>query len=230
MTITYHEDVEQGSDEWKALRCGRLTASETKLILTPTLKIADNDKVRAHVFELAAQRISGYVEPTYIGEHMLRGKADEVDARILYSQKYAEVDEVGFITTDAPGFVIGYSPDGLVGKEGLIECKSRIQKYQIQTITDMEVPEEFVLQLQMGLYVTKRKWIDFVSYSGGLPMVTIRQEPIQKMQDAISEASALFEQKVVERVSLYEDRLKSDARLIPTERKVEQEMFLGTGE
>ena len=44
MTIKYHADITQGSDEWFALRCGLLTASEMKLILTPTLKKANNEK------------------------------------------------------------------------------------------------------------------------------------------------------------------------------------------
>ena len=59
MTITIHESVEQGSDEWLALRCGLITASEMKLLLTlAKLAIADNDKVRAHVWELLAQRVT----------------------------------------------------------------------------------------------------------------------------------------------------------------------------
>ena len=52
-------------------RCGLLTASEMKLIITPTLKIASNDKERAHIYELAAQRITNYVEPSYVGDDKL---------------------------------------------------------------------------------------------------------------------------------------------------------------
>ena len=48
--IKYHTDLVQGSDEWLAARRGILTASEMKLILTPTLKAAINDKTRAHVW------------------------------------------------------------------------------------------------------------------------------------------------------------------------------------
>ncbi len=74
--ITYYPDLIQGSDEWKSARCGLLTASEMKLIITPTtLKIASNDKERAHLYELLAQRITRYVEPSYISDDMLRGSA-----------------------------------------------------------------------------------------------------------------------------------------------------------
>jgi hypothetical protein len=49
--IRYFPDLEQGSDAWLAARCGLLTASEMKLILTPALKIANNDKARSHLYE-----------------------------------------------------------------------------------------------------------------------------------------------------------------------------------
>jgi predicted phage-related endonuclease len=174
MTIKHHQDLIQGSDEWHAARCGLLTASEMKLILTPTLKVADNAKTRVHLWELAAQRITNYVEPTYIGDAMLRGHEDEILARALYSERYAPVEETGFVTNDKWGFTLGCSPDGLVGTDGMIEAKSRCQKYQIQTIVEEYregvIPEEYLLQVQTALLVTGRKWCDFLSYSGGLPM------------------------------------------------------------
>jgi hypothetical protein len=52
------------------------------------------------------------------------------------------------------GFRIGYSPDGLVGDDGLIEVKSRRQKKQLQTILADEVPAENMAQLQCGLLVS----------------------------------------------------------------------------
>jgi len=123
MTITYHKDLVQGSEEWLAARCGLLTASEMHLIVTPTLKAASNDKERTHLYELLAQRITGYVEPQYISDDMLRGMDEEITALDLYSKHHSKIDRVGFITNDKWGFTIGYSPDAVVGKEGLVECK-----------------------------------------------------------------------------------------------------------
>jgi len=224
--ITYHDDLIQGSDEWLAARCGLLTASEMKLILTPTLKVASNDKERAHLYELLAQRITGHVEPHYVSDDMLRGREDEVEARILYAERYAPVVECGFITSNRWGFTLGYSPDGLVGDDGLIECKSRRQKYQVETIISGEMPAEYALQAQTGLLVSGRKWLDFVSYSGGLPMVTVRVYPDPAIQDAIIAAATGFEDRLVAKAAAYIERLASSARLIRTERRVEQEMFL----
>jgi hypothetical protein len=221
MTIRYHADLMQGDDAWLAARCGILTASEMKLALTPTLKIADNDKIRSHVYELAAQRITRYVEPHYIGDDMLRGMTDEIDARAIYAQHNAPVQEVGFITNDEWGFVLGYSPDGLVGDSGLIECKSRRQKFQVETICKMEIPGDYVLQVQTGLLVSRREWLDFVSFSAGLPMVVIRAFPDAVIQDAILNAAHSCEKKIADAIARYD---QISVGLIKTERKVEQEI------
>lgn len=210
MTTTYHPEVTQGSDEWHALRRGILTASEVKLILTPTLKLANNEKTRQHVYEIAAQRISEYTEPSYIGDDMLRGWDDEVRARDLYSATRAPVTETGFVTNDDLGFTLGYSPDGLVGDDGLIECKSRRQKYQVQTISTGEVPDDYVLQLQTGLLVTGRKWLDFISYSGGLPMFVCRVLPDPAIIDAIKTAATEFEVKVRQVVQSFYDNVAAN--------------------
>lgn len=212
-----------------AARCGLLTASEMKLIVTPTLKAASNDKERAHLYELLAQRITRYVEPHYVGDDMLRGQADEITARILYDKEYAPVTDVGFITNSRWGFTLGYSPDGVVGDNGLLECKSRRQKYQVQTVVECieagKIPDDFVIQVQTGLLVSEREWLDFVSYSGGLPMVTVRVYPDLEIQAAIIKAAEAFEARLAEKLATYRAAIASSARLIPTERTVYQEMF-----
>lgn len=223
MTITYHADVVQGSDEWIAMRRGLITASEMNLLLTPTLKIAANDKSRAHIYELAAQRISQYVEPHYISDDMLRGREEEILARSLYAEKYYAVQDVGFVTNDDHGFTIGYSPDGLVGDDGLIECKSRRQKYQVQTIIEGVMPDEYLLQVQTGLLVTGRKWLDFVSYCGGLPMAVIRVTPDATVQAAIIDAARKAEADIAAKIAAFK---LAAAMLVPTERRVEQEMVV----
>jgi len=221
--LVYHGEYAQGSQEWLQARCGMLTASEVKLILTPTLKIADNDKTRAHLWELLAQRVNQYVEPHFIGDDMLRGHEDEIYARLLYSEKYAEVTtDVAFMTNDRFGFTLGYSPDGMVGDDGLIECKSRRQKFQAQTICEGKVPDEYMLQLQTALLVSHRKWIDFVSYSGGMPMYVQRVEPDTDIQEAIVNAAKAFEDRLQEKLAVYQNEA---AKFHSTERRIEQEMF-----
>lgn len=234
MGLHIHENLTQGSDAWLAARLGLITASEMKLLLTPTLKTANNEKTRAHLYELAAQRISGFVEPSYVSDDMLRGMQDEIDARELYEEKCAPVQEVGFITNDRWGFTLGYSPDGMVGDDGLIEVKSRGQKFQVQTIIENVViargetiPPDFSMQCQTALLVSERDWLDFISYSNGMPMAVIRVYPNDAVQEAIIESCAAAEERIATIIADYNGALKgSAARLFPTERKERQEMFL----
>lgn len=226
--IVHHHDLVQGSDEWHRARCGLITASEVKLLLTPTLKQANNDKSRAHLWELAAQRISNYVEPSYVSDDMLRGHEEEFYARQLYAERIAPVEECGFVTNDEWGFTLGCSPDGLVGRDGMIECKSRRQKYQVQTIVehwrDGTVPDDYILQVQTAMIVTDREWCDLISYHGGLPMIPMRIERCPKYEAAILEACAAAEAKIAEIITDYHEAVK--ARALPmTERRIEQEMF-----
>lgn len=195
-----------------------------------SFRAASDDKERLHLYELLAQRITRYVEPRYVSDDMVRGHDDEIEARIQYEKKYGAVDSVGFITNDKWGFTIGYSPDGLVGVEGLIEAKSRRQKFQVQTIIenvlDETIPTEYLLQPQTGLLVSERKWCDFISYSGGLPMATIRVWPDEVIMDAILNATGEFEHRLAQKLDAYNEAVRKYDRLIPTERKVEQEMYV----
>lgn len=219
--IIHHADLVQGTDEWLAARCGLLTASEMKLIITPTLKIASNEKERAHLYELLAQRATKHVEPHYIGDDMIRGWDDEIAARALYAEKFAPVEEVGFITNDRWGFTLGYSPDGLVGDDGLIEVKSRRQKFQAETIVNGAIPADYLIQVQTGLLVAERKWLDFVSYCGGMPMFVVRAYPDPEIQTAIIEAASAFEKRLSAALEQYRH---AAARMPMTERRVEMEI------
>lgn len=220
--IKIYDELIQGSDEWFATRCGLLSASEMKLIITPTMKIADNDKTRAHVYELAAQRTTKYVEPSYIGDDMLRGWEDENRAKAIYAEHYAPITNVGFITNDKWGMTLGYSPDGLVGDDGAIECKSRRQKFQMEVIATDTVPTEHLIQLQTGLLVSEREWIDYISYSGGMPMWVKRVYPDAVMQGAIIDAAEAFETKIAAVLGKYKT---NSAGLIATERVIEEELI-----
>lgn len=229
MTLTIHETLEQGSEEWHQARCGLITCSELDRIMTPsTLKVSNNDKTRQHVYELAAQRINQYVEPSYVGDNMLRGWADEIKARDKYSELRAPVVEVGGMVRQFETFKLWCSPDGLVGDVGGIESKSRIQKYQLQTISSNELPQEYLLQVQGALLVSGREWWDFISWSGGMPMWIIRVEPDPKVHQAIIDACVAFEEKVQEVMRVYQERIdKLGDAVIMTERETEQEIYLG---
>lgn len=226
--ITIYDNITQGTDEWLALRCGILTASEVSKILTAkTLKSAANDHSRALVMEKAAQRITGEIELQYISDDMIRGIEHEPIARDYYRKFEPEAREVGFVTMDMGGFVIGCSPDALVGDVGGWECKCPRQKEHVRTVISGEVPDQYVLQVQASLFITGRDWWDFSSFYGGLDMPVIRVEPDLKIQAAIRDAAEQFEETVQAAVDAWDGRAARGMRMVPTEKVVEQEVFLG---
>jgi YqaJ-like viral recombinase domain len=227
MTIKHYKELTQGSDEWFQARCGLLTASEMKNIITPkTLKYSESKDERTHVYELAAQRITGYVEPSYISDDMLRGKNDEFRAVAAYNENYAGLDLCGFITNDEWGFTLGYSPDALVRGGGVIECKSRRQKFQVETIIGNSMPDDCKIQVQTGLLVSKEPWCDFITYCGGMPMFTLRILPDEVVQKAIIDAATTFHERLEKAIAAYKGRLEDKSlRFIETERVIEQEII-----
>jgi hypothetical protein len=216
MTLTYHYDLMQGSEEWHKLRLGTLTASAMNRLLTPGFKVANSEKVTNYLYEVVAERISLFSEEPFQSYDMQRGTVEETWAKDLYAKNYAPVKDCGFITNDKWGFTLGFSPDGLVGTDGGIECKSRCQKFQMETIVADEVPAEFMVQIQTGLLVSERKWWDFVSFNNGMPMYVKRVLPNDEIQKAIIEAATLFEERAVKMVELYQSRTE---HLIKTKRR-----------
>jgi hypothetical protein len=203
MSLHIYPELEQGSDPWLAARCGLLTASVVGKLITPTLKVADNETARGLILTLAAERITGRVDVVYPNADMKRGTDDEPYARDVYREHYNPVEEVGFITNEINGFTAGYSPDGLIGTVGLLEIKSRKPKAQIATILSGGVPRENMAQLQMGLLITSRSWIDYTSYSSGLPLKVIRVQPDTAWLDAIFLAITKAEEDIANIIATY---------------------------
>ena len=108
-------------------------------------------------------------------------------------------------------------PDGLVGDNGLIEIKSPRAKEHIRTTLADEVPDRYMPQLQAGLLVSGREWIDYVSFYGGLPLYVKRVTPDPAWQEAIVDAVAAFEQVAVEMIHNYE---AATAGMPATERRI----------
>ena len=251
MSLQVFNELEQGSDEWLAARCGIVTASVVGQLITkgspdalsvdcpkcqalpaescistarkvptpiktahdersskaaglpPVFAVADNDTSRALVLTLIAERLTGNVEQVFPNRDMERGTLDEPYARDVYSENYSWATEAGFMVRDDMGFSIGYSPDGLVDDDGLIEIKSRKQKKHLATILADEVPAENMAQIQCGLLVSGREWLDYVSYCGGMPLFVKRVYPDHRWFLAINKAVKAFEEAAAGIVATY---------------------------
>ena len=203
MTLHILDQLTQGSDEWHDARRGIVTASVVGKLLTPTLKVADNDTSRGLAATLVAERITGLTESSFTNDDMWRGVVSEPIARDLYSAHYQQAEEIGFLLLEEDGWQLGYSPDGLVGVDGLIEVKAPRPKTHIGTILADAVPTQHLAQIQAGLVVTGRAWCDFVSFAGGLPMFVKRVHPDPAWFEAIEAACRAFESAAVAMVADY---------------------------
>jgi hypothetical protein len=206
--LQIYDTLEQGSDEWLQARCGILTASVIGKLITPTLKVADNDTSRGLTETLVAERISGHVDYVHPSFDMQRGTLDEPYARELYAQQYGPVREVGFAIRTIGNLRLGASPDGLVEEDGGIEIKSRRPKTHIRTIVTDRVPAENMAQIQTCMLVFDRPWWDYISYAGGYPLYVERVERDEAWQTAIVDAAAKFEENAALMVAQYEHATK----------------------
>lgn len=203
-TLTTYPKVDQGSDEWHRLRRGTITASVVGKLITPTLKVASNDVSRGITTTLAAERITGWTEETAMTSDMWRGVEHEPYARDIYSGHYQQAEEIGFMVREGQGWRLGYSPDGLVGADGLLEIKCPRAKTHLNTILADAVPAFHMPQLQAGLLVSGRAWVDFVSFVAGMPLFVKRVEPDPAWFAAITAACIAFETNAAQIVADYE--------------------------
>jgi hypothetical protein len=192
--------------------------SDEARVLSPST----GDDARGLTLLLAAERITGHTDPTYMSDDMFRGQEDEPVARDVYAQHYAPVSTVGFMVRDDWGFPIGYSPDGLVGEDGLLEIKSRRQKKQLGTIIDGQVPAENMAQIQCGLLVSGRDWCDYVSYCAGMRMWPKRVYPDQRWFGAIIGAVQRFEETASQMAHVYQEATQG----MPDTQRLDLEMSI----
>lgn len=178
-------ELEQGTPEWLEARCGIITASEMKSVMAKGSGATRN----TYMYKLIGERITGEPTASYSNAHMERGHEHEPIACGLYQDESgSEVEHVGFIKNHG----VGYSPDGLVGDDGCIEIKSKLAHIQAEVLDKDKVPAEHVKQIQCGLWVSERDWLDFISYCPGMPLFVKRVERDEKLIDEMKEATALF--------------------------------------
>jgi hypothetical protein len=225
MTLTKYPNVVQGTPEWDDLRRGMVTASVVgQLVTAKTLKVAANPESRNLASLLVAERVTGFTDPTYVSDDMERGWQDEPRAIEAYSKdRDVSVQEMGFMVRSGVWGRLGYSPDGLVGTDGLVEVKSRRPKKHLATILADDVPAENVAQIQAGLFVSGRDWCDFLSYCGGMPLYVKRVYADTRWHAALMEAVRTFEAAATEMTSKYLDAVVG---LPMTERVIEMDMVI----
>ena len=154
----------QRSEEWWQVRAGKITATSF-----PTMAAAKSKDTRETLcLKTAAERITGQpIEEPFCNGAMENGVETEAFAREAYeTTTFAHVLEVGFVEMDE---YIGVSPDGLVGDDGGVEVKCPMAHTHLKYLTSRDPWKAYKWQLQGALWVTNRKWWDFVSYCPTFP-------------------------------------------------------------
>ncbi len=154
-------DVEQNTDEWMALRTGRVTMSSAGKFMANDGK-AFGEPAKDYALQIALEIATGNKsEFGFSNAEMERGHAQEPVARMMY-------EDENFVTVSSGGFFdcgdYGTSPDGLVGNDGIIEIKSVIPKTHYANLKRGAIDPAYKWQVIGHLDCTKRDWVDFVSY------------------------------------------------------------------
>jgi len=161
-------DIEQGSAEWFAIRCGKVTASRVADIIATT-KSGYSASRANYEAQLICEVLTGKPAESFTNSAMQWGTDTEPLARAQYELKSGNmVDQIGFVvhlTIEQSGA----SPDGLIGTDGLIEIKCPNTSTHLDTLLNQTVPSKYITQIQWQLACTQRKWCDFVSYDPRLP-------------------------------------------------------------
>lgn len=200
------KDVEQGSLEWLNMRLGKVTASKVKDVLTNGKGGAISKTAETYMMDLLSELLTGQAKPFFENDAMRWGTETEPQARAMYElMNDCEVEQVAFVKHSE---FVGVSPDGLVGDDGLIEIKCPTTTTQLKRALSDSYSSDYKAQIQMQLWVTGRKWCDFVSFDPRLTCsagylverVYVDQEFTANMVERIN----IFVQKLIELKTQFE--------------------------
>jgi len=191
---------EQGSQGWFDARIGKLTASRFGGLLTRPRSKKDKEAglvsktTETYLREKVTEVLTGETRQLS-SEALTWGSETENDAREFYElNKLVEVEQVGFISWKE-NLMVGGSPDGLVGLDGIIEIKCPYDSTNHTVyLYNKEIPKAYYAQIQGNLFITDRKWCDFIVYNPRViddkyKMIVIRierdEEFIKKLKEVI---------------------------------------------
>jgi hypothetical protein len=213
-------ECRQGTAEWLQARAGAITASRYADAISKLTRASGDKKAGdwsgvsdRYAADIAIERISEtpYGEPpkTWLLE---RGHELEDRARIAYEVRTGFlVEETGVVLTDDRKF--GYSTDGMP-EDGLIEIKCPIDSIKIATMWKTGDVSEYIHQMQGGMWITGRKWCDFIMYvpdlaAVGKDLYVKRIHRDEKFIDAMVEELLAFDERVQDFEALF--RMKEAA-------------------
>lgn len=162
---------DQGTPEWFAARAGVITASKFSEAVSTLKNGTPSQASKDYAYKVAIERIYGQTtDDTYQTFEMRRGTELEPFARIAYEARTGNLaQESGVVLTDDR--IFGYSTDGLVDDDGLIEIKCPNSARKLVEMWETGDLSEYEHQIQGGMWITGRKWCDFIMYAPQLEPV-----------------------------------------------------------
>ena len=204
-------DCEQGSPKWKAVRCGKVTASRAHDVGI-TLKSGGYGARRGnYMAELIAELLTSTPADCYIDAAMAWGTEKEPQAIARYElENELWVRRVGFVLHPELD-TAGASPDGLVVEDGLVQIKCPLTATHIDTLLHGKIDACYITQMQMEMLCAERRWCDFVSYDPRMPenmqffvkRVYRDEKAIAKLESEIRIFLADLDEKIAGLTKLY---------------------------
>lgn len=157
----------QGTDDWLKLRLGKFGSTDAQAVQ------ANGKGLETLCFQKASELLIGKLPEQYTNEHIERGKELEASARLLYELETGnQVVEVGYVEMDEH---LGCSPDGLVGDDGLVEIKCPSDRVFVEYLYSEKIDTKYMHQMQWQMWITDRKWCDYVVYNSNLDKIKIKR-------------------------------------------------------
>jgi putative phage-type endonuclease len=160
--------MQQLSEEWFAIRCGKVTASRMGDLMATTRNGYGASRA-TYMGELIAERLTGKPAERFQSEAMKWGVDNEPHANSAYVFfKDVQIEPVGFVPHPSIENS-GASPDGLIGADGMVEIKCPLTSTHIETLITDTIAVRYIYQMQWQMACTGRQWCDFVSFDPRMP-------------------------------------------------------------
>ena len=156
----------QGDADWLAIKAAKLSGSRFRAVLDLNKRNGRPNKPRRDLIaDLRRELQTGVLTSIEPNEYMAHGTRCEPIACALYEFTYdVTVQHAAWIPHPTLDYV-GFSPDGLIGDDGMLEIKSpALEPRHLRTVESGKCPDDYLPQVIGGLWVTGRQWCDFASF------------------------------------------------------------------
>ena len=194
-----YNEILQGTPEWFEIRRGKVTASHAQAI-------GNNGKgLESYILDVMAEYFSSTDKEQISNNHTERGIELEPTARTMYElENDCEVEQIGFCELNE---YVGCSPDGLIGKDGMIEIKCPDDAKYFDILMNEKIDSAYDWQCQMNMLVLGRKYCDLIFYNPNFEksMKIFRLFPDEVMFEKLKVGFQKAEEQIIKLITKYKE-------------------------